>query len=151
MGRSVAGSVFCWLFSRQRWQSNPNLRPNIDDTKLEPNGYPHDLVQFHRNLARSLLRRKRTEKEQKTEHAPRASEPQPATRGRGRGAEQPRPLISKNAFVQAVTARTGKKLRLSPQTTANLSEVVSSLRDSVWKRPTKNKENRKRYRYLQNT
>ena len=38
-------------------------------------------------------------------------------------------------------AITSKKLRLSPQTTANLSEVVSSLRDSVWKTPTKNKEN----------
>ena len=78
--------------------------------------------------------RKRTENEHKKNTTPRARhEPQPATGGRGRGAEQPRPLISKNAFVQAAMARTSKKLRLSPQTTANLSEVVSSLRDSVWK------------------
>ena len=76
------------------------------------------LVQFHRNLARSLLGGKRTEKE----HAPRASEPQPATRGRGRGAEQPRPLISKNACSKPKLAITGKKLRLLAQTTPILSK-----------------------------
>ena len=90
------------------------------------------LIRFHQNPARPLGE-KRTEKEHKKNTPPEPAEPQPATRGRGRGAEQPRPLISKNAFVQAAMARTSKKLRLSPQTTANLSEVVSSLRDSVWK------------------
>ena len=116
------------------------MRPNLDDTKLEPNGYPHDPHSVSPKSG-ATLRRKRTEKNTKKNTPPEPAEPEPATRGRGRGAEQPRPLISKNAFVQAAMARTSKKLRLSPQTTANLSEVVSSPATACGKQPTKNKEN----------